>query len=131
LGTPLEDFLEKFPFASARRIAMHFNVSHSTVKDVLSRELGLRKFSRRWIRRQLSDPQKKLRVDTSIELQALLNQYSELQFEGIATGDESWVCYCIESDSMFARRCEEMIPRLGLGISIKKVMILVFFAARQ
>jgi hypothetical protein len=43
LGWPLEHFLEKFPFSSARIMAMHFNVSHSTVKDVVSRELGLRK----------------------------------------------------------------------------------------
>jgi hypothetical protein len=61
----------------------------------------------------------------------LLDQYSELQFEGIATGNESWVCYLIESDSMFARWREEVIPRLRLGISIKKVMITVFFTARQ
>jgi hypothetical protein len=60
-----------------------------------------------------------------------LDQYSELQFEGIATGDESLVCYVIESNSMFARPHEEMIPRLRSGISIKKVMIPVFFTARQ
>jgi transposase len=41
LGPPLEHFLEKFPFASARTIAMHFNLSRSTVKDILSQELGL------------------------------------------------------------------------------------------
>jgi hypothetical protein len=32
---------------------------------------------------------------------------------------------------MFARQREEVIPRLRLGISIKKVMILVFFIARH
>jgi hypothetical protein len=34
-------------------------------------------------------PAKKLRFDISIALLALLDQYSELQFEGIATCDES------------------------------------------
>jgi hypothetical protein len=57
LGRPLKHFLEKFPFASARTITMQFNVSHSTVKDILSRELGLRKFSRRCVPHQLSDSQ--------------------------------------------------------------------------
>jgi hypothetical protein len=104
LEPPLENFLEKFLFANARIIVMHFNVSHSTVQDILSRELGLRKFSRRWLRHQLSDPEKRLRIDTSVELFALLDQYSELPFKGIATGDESSVCHSIESDSMFARR---------------------------
>jgi hypothetical protein len=51
-----------------------------------------------------------VRLDTSVESLALLNQYSELQFEGIAIGDEPWICYVIESDSMFACRCEEVIP---------------------
>jgi hypothetical protein len=113
----VEHFLEKFPFASARRIAMHFNVSHSKVKNILSRELGLRKFSRRWV----PHLQKKLRIDTSAELLALLDQCSELHFDGIATDDESWVDYLIESDSMFARRREEVILRLRPGISMKKL----------
>jgi hypothetical protein len=56
-----------------------------------------------------------------VELLVLLDQYSELQFEGIATGDESWVCHFIESDLMLARRREEVIPRLRPGISIKKL----------
>jgi DNA-binding CsgD family transcriptional regulator len=89
LEPPLEHFLEKFPFASAPIIAMHFNISHSTVKNILSQELGLRKFSRRLVLHQLSDPQKKFRASISVELLALLNQYSELQFEETATGDES------------------------------------------
>jgi hypothetical protein len=45
-----------------------------------------------------SNLQKKFRVETSVELLALLDQYSELHFEGITSGDESWVCYFIESD---------------------------------
>jgi hypothetical protein len=78
LGSALEHFLETLPVASARIIAMHFNVSHSIITDILSRELGLRKFSRRWARDQLSGPQKKVRIDTSVELLALLDQYSDL-----------------------------------------------------
>jgi hypothetical protein len=58
LEQPLENLLENFPFASARIISMHFNVLHSTVKDILSRKLGLRKFIRRWLGHQLSGRQK-------------------------------------------------------------------------
>jgi hypothetical protein len=60
-----------------------------------------------------------------------LYQYSELQFEGIATGDESRVCCVVESDSMFARRREGLIPRLRPAISITKVVITAFLTARQ
>jgi hypothetical protein len=80
---------------------------------------------------ELTDPQKKFRVNTSVELLALLNQYSEIQFEGIATGDELWVCYQIESESMLAHRREKVIPRLRPGISIEKVMITVLFTVWQ
>jgi hypothetical protein len=58
LGPPLEHFLEKFPFASVRIMAMHFNISHYIVKNILSRELGLWKFFRRCVPHQLSDAQK-------------------------------------------------------------------------
>jgi hypothetical protein len=98
---------------------MHFNVSPSIVKEMLSRELGLRKFYRRSVRHQRYERQKEFRAETSVELLVLLDQYSELQFEGIATGDEPWVCYLIESESTFARRREEVIPRLRPGISMK------------
>jgi hypothetical protein len=83
------------------------------------------------VSRQRSNSQKRFRIQRSIEVLALLDQYSELQFEGIATGNESWVCTLIESISMFACRREEVIPRLRPGISIKNVAIMVFFTARQ
>jgi hypothetical protein len=66
--------------------------------------------SRRWVLHQLSHPQETLGVDTSVELLMLVDQYFELQFKGIATGDESWDRYLIESPSMFAGRREEVIP---------------------
>jgi hypothetical protein len=37
------------PFASAKTMATHFDISPKTVKDVLIRELGLRQFTRRWV----------------------------------------------------------------------------------
>jgi hypothetical protein len=47
LGPQVEAFLQKDPFASARIIAKHFLTTASTVKEILLRELGMRKFSRR------------------------------------------------------------------------------------
>jgi len=65
--SPLQHFSEKYTRASAWIIAMHFNVSHTAVKDILSRELGFQKPSRRWVRPQSSEAQRKLRADTSVE----------------------------------------------------------------
>jgi hypothetical protein len=47
LGPQLEAFMQKYPFASARVIAQHFLTAVPTIKDILQRELGTRKLSRR------------------------------------------------------------------------------------
>jgi hypothetical protein len=47
LGKALSDFLEEFPFDNAAIIAEQFNQSKSTIKEILQRELGLQRFSRR------------------------------------------------------------------------------------
>jgi hypothetical protein len=47
LGPVLQKFLDRYPFSSARIISRHFRVSPPTVKKILGRELGLKKFSRR------------------------------------------------------------------------------------
>jgi hypothetical protein len=45
----LQRFLKKFPFARAQVMAGNFSVDRSTIKSILDRELGLRKFTRRWV----------------------------------------------------------------------------------
>jgi transposase len=47
LGPVLQKFLNRYPFSSAKVISKHFRISPSTVKEILKRELGLKKFSRR------------------------------------------------------------------------------------
>jgi hypothetical protein len=49
--------VQKYPFTSARIIAKHFLTTASTVKEILQRELGMRKLSLRWISHSLSDAQ--------------------------------------------------------------------------
>jgi hypothetical protein len=46
LGPQLEAFMQKYPFASARVIAQPFLTTVPAIKDILQRELGMRKFSR-------------------------------------------------------------------------------------
>jgi hypothetical protein len=61
-GTPLTDlaepfrlFLQDYPFASARMLSRHFSVYATTVKEILTRDLGLKKITRRWVLHTLSD----------------------------------------------------------------------------
>jgi hypothetical protein len=65
LGPQSEAFMQKYPFASARVIAQHFLKTVPTIKNILPRELGMRKFSRHWVLHFLSPAQKAARVEAS------------------------------------------------------------------
>jgi hypothetical protein len=56
LAEPLRLFLDDYPFASALMVSRHFSVSAIAVKEILARDLGLRRFTRRWVPHTLSDP---------------------------------------------------------------------------
>jgi hypothetical protein len=89
LAAPLRLFLNDYPFASAHMLSQHFNVSATMVKEILARDLGLRKFTRRWVPHAFSDPHKVKRVEASSELLHILNTLKVDSFDGITTGDES------------------------------------------
>jgi histone-lysine N-methyltransferase SETMAR len=127
----LRAFLDRFPFASANMMAKHFRIARGTVTDILRRDLGLRKFTRRWVPHQLSPAQKADRVKCSRALLLRLQQLQQFDFEGITTGDESWFRYQYDSDSMFARSADMVVPRLRAGFQVKKTMVTIFFTATR
>jgi hypothetical protein len=47
LGPILQKFLDRYPFSSTKVISRHFPLSSPTVKEILIRELGLKKFIRK------------------------------------------------------------------------------------
>jgi transposase len=89
LGPVLKKFLDKYPFANVKVLSRHFDISPPTVEEILYHELGLKKYSRRWVRHELSEGQERCRVDQSEMLLGMLQLYAEHNFEGITTGDES------------------------------------------
>jgi hypothetical protein len=50
----------------------------------------------------------------------VLQEAESNDFEGIATGDESWFRYCYPSSTMFGRAPSKGIPRTQQTISAKK-----------
>jgi chemotaxis methyl-accepting protein methylase len=48
------------------------------------------------------------------------------EFANRMTGDESWFFLSYESDSMFARTRDEVIPRTSQKIGSEKVMMIIF-----
>jgi hypothetical protein len=91
------------------------------VKEIMRRELGLKKSSRTWVRNLISHGQKKLQVDRSRKLLSLLGMYAEHHLEGIATRDKSWFQCSSYSDSMFAGSRENVVPRIRRDISGQKL----------
>jgi hypothetical protein len=55
LAAPFGLFLQNYPFASVRMLSQQFRVCATTVKEILVRDLGLKKFARRWVSHTLSD----------------------------------------------------------------------------
>jgi hypothetical protein len=111
LGPQVEAFLQKCPVASARIIAKHFLTTSSTVKEILQRELAMRKFSRRRVYHSLSGAQKITRVDAAKEMFMILQESEMNDFDSIARGDESWFQHTTASLKTFARSAADVIPR--------------------
>jgi transposase len=107
LGPALQRFLNKFSFASAQVVAGHFLVDRSMIKSILDRELGLRKFTRRWVPHILSAEQKLRRVTESQSLLTIYTSLAEKNRQEIMPGDESWFVYVIESEAMFTSSLAE------------------------
>jgi hypothetical protein len=131
LGPLLQKFLDRSPFSRARVISRHLDLSPSTVKEMLRRELGLKKFNRRWVPHLLSDDQKEFQVDASHKVLSMLGMYAEYNFEGITTGEESWFQYSSCFDSMFAGSRENALPRIRRDISGQKTMVARFLTSTR
>jgi hypothetical protein len=68
-------------------------VNRASIKSILDRELGLRKFTRSWLPDILSAEDKLGRVTEAQSLLAIQANLAEKNFQGIITGDESWSAY--------------------------------------
>jgi hypothetical protein len=97
-------------------MSTHFRISPPTVKEILGRELGLEKFSRRWVAHLLSDDHQKCRIAGSHELLSLLRACAESNFDTISTGDESWFENKSSPNLMFAEPREKAVPRIRQGL---------------
>jgi hypothetical protein len=116
LGQPLQKFLRRCPFSSRKGISTQFRISPPTVKEILGRELGLKKFSRRLVLHLLSDDPKKSPIAASPESLSLLRACAEHDFEKIATGDGSRFQSAPYPDPVFTESRERGVPRIRQDI---------------
>jgi hypothetical protein len=130
LGTERSQFLQEFLFATASQPAYHFNESKHIIKAILECELGLPKFSRRWLPRYLSDPQKVDRMRKARYILDVLQEQTDKSVNCIITGDESCFFCRYHSDHMLASWWESVIPRQKQTIASRNVMLTIFSAKR-
>jgi hypothetical protein len=131
LGPLFESFLPKYPFASAGVIAKHFLPNADPVNEILQRELGMSKFSRRWVSHSLSLAHRVARVDAFIEMLRILQESEANDFDEIGMGDEFWFQSISASSQMFVcspadANCEDVT-----GTRCEKIMITRFSTARK
>jgi hypothetical protein len=131
LGKTLSDFLEEFPFAREDIVAQNFGQSKPTIKHILKRELGLQRFSRRWVPHSLSESQNDDRKTLAINILSLIRQQMSISFSRIVTEDESWFLSLYQYDHMFATSRDEVIPRTKQTIGAQKVMLTIFFTGTK
>jgi hypothetical protein len=70
-------------------MARHFSVDWATIKNILARQLGLRKFTHIWAPHILSAGQKSRRVTESESLLTIPANLAEKRFQRLIAGDES------------------------------------------
>jgi hypothetical protein len=111
LSGAIMSLLSNEPFLSARVLAVRLSSTHQTIKGALVSDLGMRQFVRRWIPHDLSEANRRERV---LKVDLLLEDLRADEGNELAntmTGDESWLFLRYESDSMFVRTRDEVIPR--------------------
>jgi hypothetical protein len=64
----------------------------------------------------------------AIDMLSVLRRQAPFSFSRIVIGDESWFLHLYQSDDMFARSRDEVVPRTKATIGAQKVMLAVFFS---
>jgi transposase len=123
----LSKLLSKYLFPSAKNIASHFDISVSTVKDLLAHDLGLRKFTRRWVLRSRSERWKREWVTQTTLLLDLLQRRQTADFNAIATGDESWFTSMYPARTMYTLSRSIITSCFSSGVGTLKVIIIILY----
>ena len=117
-------WLDEHPNSSVRVISCGLTLPRSTVYDILTKNLGLRKFKSKWIPHMLTDEQKSRRISLSRDLLSILSGMSERKLCSVITADESWFHLTTDRDGRWAERPEDVPPRVK-GDFPRKVMVFV------
>jgi hypothetical protein len=120
--------LREEPFSSTRHIAAQRRLSRTSVKWTLVSVLEMRKFSLRWVTRDLTEFQKAQRVKDSRGILKALKVDAKNNFVHIITGDESWYSWSSEHHSQWSTSRATVPTRTLPRIDTKKSMFTLIFS---
>ena len=118
--------LEIDPFVSARMIAKRIRVAVSTVTNHLHNSLKMKNIFFRWVPHILTEKQKKIRVELSIEILKQLEDARKNGFKFILTGDESWFEYTYVFQRMWIVQGDRQADLAAPTDIQKKTMVTIF-----
>ena len=71
---------------------MSLGISFTSIHSILNEHLAVKKICSRWIPQNLTNAQKKVRVDYCKEMLEKYDGGASKHVYKIVTGDESWIC---------------------------------------
>ena len=77
------------PFASLETMYADLGIPRSTLYDILTRDIGLKRYTSRWVSHSLTPQQRQKRIEMAGEMAKTLVSYSSHPGD-IITCDESW-----------------------------------------
>lgn len=121
----VEHIITSDPFVSSRAIAASLSVHKNTISRILKVDLGMKKVSLHWIPHELSDLQKRQRVEMSHEMLQVLTTVR--YHSTILTGDETFLYWKNPRNSMWQEAGLPPPSRERKTIGSKKLMVCVIW----
>lgn len=103
-------------------------IPKSTLYDILTRDLELKRYTSRWVPHSLTPQQRRIRVEIAQEMARTLVSYSSHPGD-IITCDESWFFHEYPHSGMWASSREEAGTRPKQPTN-KKTMVVIFWSVR-
>lgn len=132
--TAVQDLVMSDRRFTIRHIASTLGFSFSTVQRILVENLDLHKVSARWVPKQLTQDQRRMRVTISKELLARYQEDPEKFISQVVTVDETWVHHfdpTSKEESKEWRHRDSPPPRkFRVTTSRNKIMATIFWDAK-
>ena len=93
LADEISKIIDDDPYLSCKKIATTVSASRMTVKRIITEDLNMFRLNAKWIPHELTDANKKSRVEGAANMLSAIKNLSSRQRANVVTGDETWICF--------------------------------------